>query len=407
MRFFVFFLTLFFGFNASLFASTDSLPPFRVPDCLGVNIHFVEPRAMELDMIKDAGFDMIRMDLTWAAVERTKGNYDFSGYEHLTKALYDRSIRPLYILDYSNRLYEENRSVITKEGRIAFAAFAAEAVKTLKPGPIIWEIWNEPNIEKFWEDQPSAEDYVTLVEHAAKAMRKVDPDCTIAAPATSRIPLEFLEACFKKGLLNWIDAVSVHPYRGKIPETALKDYKSLKQLIRRYGEGRWIPILSGEWGYTLYDSDRFPVDEHRQARLVIREFLTNFIAGVRTSIWYDWHDDGQDPNEREHNFGIVFFDYNPKEAYRAASVFNTQLNQMQFIRRVQTEKETDYLALFGHANKSVLVAWTTGDSHDLAINEPILKTTATSMLGESISLKPKNGKVIVPVSKDPIYIPVQ
>ena len=38
------------------------------------------------------------------------------------------------------------------------------------------------------------------------------------APGTSGIPLDFLEALFKQGLLSNIDAVSVHPYRGGSPE---------------------------------------------------------------------------------------------------------------------------------------------------------------------------------------------
>lgn len=39
---------------------------------------------------------------------------------------------------------------------------------------------------------------------------------------------------------------------------------------------------------------------------------------VPLSIWYDWHDDGQDPKEKEHNFGTVTWDYQPKPAYLAA-----------------------------------------------------------------------------------------
>jgi hypothetical protein len=91
------------------------LPELRVPNGFGVNIHFRgEPR--DLDLIADAGFKFIRMDLTWGAVERKKGVYDFekSGYDALTKGCTKRGIRILYILDYSNRLYESDRSVRTE-----------------------------------------------------------------------------------------------------------------------------------------------------------------------------------------------------------------------------------------------------------------------------------------------------
>ena len=130
------------------FGSLRDLPIFQVPDCLGVNIHFSEPREHDLSLIAAAGFRTIRMDLVWAAVEREKGQYDFASYKALTEAMRARDMTPLYILDYSNKLYEENRSVKTEAGREAFARFAAQAVKELGKG-ILWEIWNEPNLKQF------------------------------------------------------------------------------------------------------------------------------------------------------------------------------------------------------------------------------------------------------------------
>ncbi len=34
-------------------------------------------------------------------------------------------------------------------------------------------------------------------------------------------------------------------------------------------------------------------------------FLTNVANDIPLSIWYDWRDDGDDPKEAEHRFGIV------------------------------------------------------------------------------------------------------
>ncbi len=387
-------------------ASLNGIPRWQVPDCAGVNIHFVEPQENELNMIKDAGFGMIRMDFVWSRVEKKKGEYDFGGYQRLTKALHERDITPLYILDYSHSLYEKNRSVVTEEGRKAFARFAAEAVKAISSDNVIWEIWNEPNLDHFWEDQPSVDDYTKLVEASAKAMREVDEDCTIVAPATSRIPMDFLEACFKKGMLKWIDAVSVHPYREKPPETVLEEYTALKQLIYKYSDGKFHPILSGEWGYSIHPYRGLKVDEHMQAQFIVRQFLTNFLAGVRVSIWYDWHDDGPDPKEREHNFGTVFHDFEPKETYKAAKVFNHQLKNMRFLRRYKAIEDNVYLLLFGHREKKVLVAWTTGEEQDYPFKRLQVKHKAITMLGGTIELAKDDSGVVLPLSGDPIYVPV-
>jgi len=90
----------------------EPLPKLAIPNGLGVNIHFrCEPR--DLDLIAEAGFKFIRMDLTWSGIEQDKGVYDFEklGYDALIKGCTKRDIRILYILDYSNKLYEPDRSV--------------------------------------------------------------------------------------------------------------------------------------------------------------------------------------------------------------------------------------------------------------------------------------------------------
>ena len=52
------------------------LPPVRVPDCLGVNIHFDDPLPGEMEMIHDAGFRVIRADMIWDQIELKRGEYD-------------------------------------------------------------------------------------------------------------------------------------------------------------------------------------------------------------------------------------------------------------------------------------------------------------------------------------------
>src|SRR4051812_47216883 len=83
------------------------LPEPVIPEASGVNIHFITDHEKDLDMIADAGFKFIRMDFSWHATEAKKGQYDWSAYDGLVKNLKARAIRPLFILDYSNPLYEE------------------------------------------------------------------------------------------------------------------------------------------------------------------------------------------------------------------------------------------------------------------------------------------------------------
>ncbi|UCH35106.1 MAG: cellulase family glycosylhydrolase, partial [Armatimonadota bacterium] len=262
---------------------------------------------------------------------------------------------------YGNSLYESDQSVRTEEGRQAFARFAAAAAGRYRGRGIIWELWNEPNIG-FWKPQPSVNDYMALAKVVFPAIRQADAGALCAAPATSGIPMDFLEECFRQGLLDLVDGVTVHPYRKQPPETAAEDYERLRELIARYCPDRPdMPILSGEWGYSSVWDD---FDEKRQGQYLPRQFLTNLMSGVPLSIWYDWHDDGPDPKEPEHHFGTVTLDYQPKPAYRAMERLVKALTGMRFVKRLESAPE-DYLLLFSDGKRYRIAAWTTGDAHDV------------------------------------------
>src|SRR4030095_10730234 len=106
-----------------------SLPPPVIPECLGVNIHFTDPKPGEMEMLAAGGFKWVRMDFTWAATEREKGVYDFTAYDRLVAHLDKHKLRALFILDYGNKLYDpDSASPHTDESRAAFARCAAAAV---------------------------------------------------------------------------------------------------------------------------------------------------------------------------------------------------------------------------------------------------------------------------------------
>ncbi|HID55100.1 TPA: glycoside hydrolase family 5 [Candidatus Poribacteria bacterium] len=383
-----------------------AFPEPAIPSSFGVNIHFTgEPR--DLDLIAEAGFKLIRMDLTWSAVERKRRVYDFegSGYDALTEGCLKRGIRPLYILDYSNGLYEPDRSVRSEEGRKAFASFAQAAARRYAGRRILWEIWNEPNLSHFWNPQPSLDDYVKLVEETAPRIREADPSGLILAPATSGIPLDWLEGCFRRGLLRWIDGLSVHPYRAQPPETVIGDYAALRGLIKRYApKGKEIPIISGEWGYSLINWDRSRLSEEQQARYLVRMFLVNLMEGVPVSIWYDWRDDGTDPNEREHHFGTAGHDLKPKAAYIAAKTLLNLLEGYKAEERIKMDGEGDFALKLKRDDHLAVAFWTVGGDHEVILPIGAGKGVLFEMLGGGSALSWDERGLRTTISQNPRYL---
>ncbi len=385
------------------------LPALAVPNGFGVNIHFRgQPR--DLDLIADAGFKFIRMDLTWESVEREKGIYDFekSGYDDLTKGCSKRGIRILYILDYSNRLYESDRSVRTEQGRKAFAAFAEAAASRYSGNGILWEIWNESNIKQFWRPEPNVDDYCKLVEVTAVHLKKADNSGLVVAPATSTIPLKWLEDCFERGLLKWIDVLSVHPYRPHPPETVIKDYDRLRELMKQYTpEGKIIPIISGEWGYSNINWDKTRLSNEQQAQYLVREFLINLYQKVPVSIWYDWKNDGTNPNEREHHFGTVMHDLKPKPAYIAAKTLSYTLDGFYIDKRLDLGNEEDFAFKLIKEKAEAIAVWTVGDEHKVTLPIKAGQVTIIHFLDneeKGASFVKKSGGLELAISQNPQYL---
>lgn len=323
---------------------------------LGVNIHTTAPAPGEAAFIRSSGFQTVRMDLHWHDTETRPGHYDWTPYDRLVAALRQHAIRPLLILNYGHPAYDGGLAPSSPAARAAFARWAAAAVTRYKGQGILWEIYNEPNLAHFWKPSPDPSAYVALASETAAAIRAAAPGETIIGPASSGVDLEFLEACFRLGLLDSLDAVTVHPYRHHEPESVLADYRRLRALIARYAKGREIPVLCGEWGYSAAWSD---YGELKQALMLTRLFLVNTEAGIPLTVLYDWRNDGPSSSEPEHNFGILAHDGSPKAAWRAISTLASELEGYQFHLRLQTGRADEFVLLFKSNAGPKIIAWTT------------------------------------------------
>ena len=369
-------LVALFGLNAAAGeAVARGLPKAGTLDGLGVNIHFTHAKAGELEMLAAGGFRFVRMDFGWEGCEREKGVYDFAAYDHLLGDLERLGLRAYFILDYGHRFYDGGLSPHTDAGRAAFCAFVTAAMKHFAGRGIVWEMWNEPNIS-FWKPKPNADDYAKLAFAVGETIRAVAPQELFVGPTTSEVDLAFMETCFKAGCLAHWDAVSVHPYRHRVPETVAEDYRTMRQLIHRHlirlgGDTRKDPpILSGEWGYSSsVEGWGKGYDEQRQGRYLSRQWLSNIANEVLISIWYDWHDDGTNPKEAEDNFGTVRNPYRagqaevyePKPAYVAAKTLTTVLQGYEFSKALALADD-EHVLLFAKGDQLRLAAWTSADA---------------------------------------------
>jgi hypothetical protein len=363
-----------------------------IPDSIGVNIHFVSPKPREMEMLAASGARWARMDFVWDEIEKAPTQYDFSQYDHLVEILESYKISPYFIFDYYNKLYDNGMSPYTEEGRRAFAQWAAASVEHFQGRGIIWEMYNEPN-SRFWRPKPNVHDYIMLALEVGEAIRTVAPSEVYIGPAAAIIDFDFLEACFRAGLLNYWSAVSVHPYRQRDPESVAEEFRKLRELIAAYAtKGKQVPIIAGEWGYSSTWNWK-GMDEAQQGKLLAREFLNNLASGVPLTIWYDWHDDSSDPKDPESHFGIVRFPYqpdslqvySPKPAYFALKTLTGVLNGYRFSKRLPVGGPDDCVLLFTKEKDVRVVAWTTSSAErKVVIPASRGRFSITDHLGQSL-----------------------
>ena len=375
------------------------LPPPVVPQCFGVNIHFTRAPDAELDKLAEIGFKFVRMDMSWGSIERKKGEYNFEPYDGLVESMSKRGIRTLFILDYANRLYDNGVGPSSEEGIAAFGKACAAAAKHFDGKHILWEIWNEPNLDQFFKPHADAEAYSKIVIAAVDAIRAADPKATVIGPASSTFPWEFYDVMIKRGAMQKFDAISVHPYRQNDPETAARDYQRLKLTLARAGIDK--PLLSGEWGYSTGWKN---MPEDRQARYLVRQWLSNLANDVHLSIWYDWKDDGDDPKEAEHHFGSVHRDLKDKPASNAARVLCKTLDGYEYIARLAQGDGKDFILLLRKDNKPAAAIWTTGQPHALSVKLPGKSAKLISVLGESKGIQAGADGFAIEVTDSPQYL---
>lgn len=397
-------------------ASTESS---TIDQSFGVNIHFTEPKPGEIKMIADAGFRWLRMDLKWDETERERGRYDFAEYDRLMNAIAPFGLRAVFILDYGNPLYGEG-APRTESARNAFAKWAVAAARHFANRGVIWEVYNEPNNPMFWQP-PDANEYAPLAVAVGRAFRESVPDEKLMGPAIGEMDFSFLDTCFKNGALDSWFAVSVHPYLRRDPENVAHEYAKLRDLIASYktpngsaGANQTspnIPIISGEWGYS---SAWRSMNEEKQAVMLARQFLTNAANSIPISIWYDWRDDGADPKEAEHHFGLVRNEYRSgqtpvyeiKPAYLAAKTFLNHFTGYRFEQRLEVGSADDYVLVFAKDNEKRIAAWTTSSvRHSLVIPAVSGQFTVIGFKGEEVGRFSANqAGLSIKLTAAPIYL---
>jgi hypothetical protein len=288
--------------------------------------------ARELDAIDATGATYLRIDVYWADIERQPGTFDWATTDRIVNGARSRGLKVLGILDYSPT-WARPRGTDDHHppsNPADYADFSRAAVERYAPqGVRDWEIWNEPNLARFWKPRPNPSAYAALLAAAYPAIKSADPGATVVtgglSPATDDTdgsaiaPVTFLEGVYAADGGGKFDAVGHHPsnypYMPMKPESEYNNNAFggvtpvLHQTMQAHGDGA-KRIWGTEMGApTPYDG--MTVD---YLAAYIREAYSAWGRWSFTGplIWYAFRDAGTNRDDVEDHFGVTYADLRPK-----------------------------------------------------------------------------------------------
>ena len=377
----------------------------------GAQTHFGQYKGdpeKNLRLMSMAGINWTRDEMYWSELEKTKGVFTFPPqFDAYVAENVRQGLDPLIILDYHNRLYDLNesgspRAPHTEAGLRGWARYVAEMVTRYRDQVRYWEVWNEPNGQQFWGDEPSAREYAAVLKTAYTTIKRLDPDAVVIGGAIAGTDLNYLRELFDAGGLNYMDVLSIHPYRVGGPDETdlLRDLRFHQELMHEYGYEK--PIWLTEIGWAT-DTGPYGVSEAQQAQYLVRTYLLALSTGyVREVNWYDFQDDGPDPANHEHRFGIVRLDLSPKPAYTAYANLVRQIGAGHYVGDLSLPEGVRG-EVFARRGEAILVLWATS-ARQVSLRTSASRLEVYDIDGNERDVPVDGGSASLTVGPDPMYV---
>ncbi len=363
------------------------------PAEMGVCVHFMQKKhkaglETTLELIRLAGFSRIREDLSWPAIERKAGEYQLpEPFVQLIDTVPRFGLKPLIVTGYNNPVYGKHFKKAfptTPEMYEAYGNAVAWAVRECGDRVTEWELWNEPN------SAHPVNDYLPMLQTVYPKVKAANPKATFIScgggGAGGGPGGGMIVPIVKAGGVEFQDGFSIHPYMtphdpdfgykssgGPIPAVSIPEFtRYLRTLQERNPkkDGSKLAFYITELGWPVESESLrpVPVTQAAQAAYVARTFLLNRAFGNQVLFWYDFQNDGDDPLNPEHNFGLLRRDYSPKPSYQAAAVAASLLRNRPFQKAITADKvrggDKDALAkglcklyIYGNADSRFIALW--------------------------------------------------
>lgn len=298
------------------------------------------------ELLDELGSRWVRLHVRWREAEPQPGVFDEWWMDEYENALtYAEAAGQQVVLMISEApawASGDPAHNVPADPRL-FANFLERFAERFEGRVAAYEIWNEPNIERFWSTGPDAAEYAALLAASHAVLREADPETLVVFGGLSTNDYDFLEAAYDAGAKGHFDVLATHPYPycgssgpaavsysgGRISRDSFTGYRELRASMLARGDDKPIWITEFGWNTSQVACDpgsgqwQGGVSEQAQAEHLTQALrILESDPYVEVAIWYAlrnnvWSATPDDPAEPEANFGLVRTDFAPKPAFYA------------------------------------------------------------------------------------------
>jgi hypothetical protein len=266
----------------------------------------------EWDQMAGSGVEAVRTAFYWSSIQPTgPETFDFSVKDQLVLAAAKRGLGVLPVVHGTPAWAALNPGDVGSPPRDTadFARLLTALVARYGPNgslwiehpevvkqPIrAWQIWNEPNMTRYWNVAPWAPSYVAFLKVAHRTLNAADPGSKTILAGLPNESWKSLQAIYDAGARGHFDVVGLHPYTGK-PKNVVRIVKIIRRVMER-NRGKAVPIWLTElsWpagvGKAKQEGDFSTTDSGQARRL--KEGLKLLSEGrkqykLERVYWYTW-----------------------------------------------------------------------------------------------------------------------
>jgi putative glycosyl hydrolase len=293
-----------------------------------------------------------RFLLLWRGVQPSRGSFNWGATDLLVGTLASHGIRPVPFVWGSPSWVGSgalNQAPTGTADKQAWRDFLKAAVARYGPGgsywgapyhqkygssatplPVqSWQIWNEPNLKRFWAPSPSSQQYARLVEISHDAIKSQDPQARIVLAglfSDGDVKAgDFLRNLYQiPGTKGDFDAAALHPYGCNRDQTRQR-IVNFRAVMTNHADGG-TPLWLTEFAWGSGPPDRFCKNKGLagQQQLLSNSFkmiLNNRRAwNVQRLFWFLWRDPAAGSQYARScsicgTAGLLRYDRSPKPAY--------------------------------------------------------------------------------------------